>query len=168
MLCGVAVWGSSAAPAPVVAPQRYSLPEAERLVGMLNDFYQLNIRQIHHTYVKEATVAPAGAVTREIMRDMTEKGWPVSHWLSVNGKALNPANRARDRFEREAARRLRAGAETYAEIEANTLRTVTRVNLDGPCIRCHFGIKPSQLVCGIQFKVPLKPGAAAEPAVHPK
>ena len=139
-----------AAPSKKVEPQRYTEAEARRVVRMLDFFYQTNVKTLHQYYAEKATtLAPAGAVTREIMRDMNEKGWPWTHWLSVNGQALNPANRPKDEFGRRAAGRIRRGAKEYSEIEDGFLRAVTRVEITGACIRCHFGSRESHFVCAI-------------------
>jgi hypothetical protein len=128
-------------------------------VRMEADFYRETLLLVHLTYVRD-NKPPAATVIREQFVDMTNRGWPKAHWLSVNGNPLNPANRPQDEFERDAARGIRRGEELVEKVEAlpngsSRYRAVASVPFTGPCLKCHWGDKESDYFGGITFSVPL-------------
>lgn len=139
---------------------------ARQAVRLMADFYRENLLLVHETYVR-ANKPPAAAVIRDQFVDMTARGWPKAHWLSVNGNPLNPANRPKDEFERDASRAIRRGQELVERIETaayggRRYRAVASVAFTGPCLKCHWGEKESDYFGGVTFVVPLAGRAPAK------
>lgn len=162
-LPGLSLAAGKAAPrrpapqSPVTTPnaRRYTPAEARLAVRLLADFYRLNLREVHVTYVRDGK-APAATVLRAVFGTMNTAGWPHTRWLAVNGKPVNPANAPADAFEIEAARAVRQGTEVFEREEKGVYRAVARVEFTGDCLKCHWGDKPSDYAGGIAFAVPLQ------------
>ncbi len=160
LTAGAAVCDSSKKP--VVYPDA---TQARNAVRLMADFYRESLLHVHQTYVRDNT-PPAATVLREHFLDITTLGWPKAHWLSVNGNPLNPSNKPKDEFERDAARAIRRGEELVERIEtaaggSRRYRAVASVPFTGPCLKCHWGDKESDYFGGITFVVPI---ASPQPA----
>lgn len=160
LLAGSAIAVASARPEAPAPPAHTTIEEARAMVSMLADFYRENLLLTHKTYV-DGGRPPAALVTKTLFKEMKEKGWPETRWLSTNSHPLNRENLPRDTFERSAARKIRAGEKLVETVDGNRYRAVTAVPFTGTCLKCHWGDKPSDYVGGISFLVNLSASRGA-------
>ena len=138
-----------------------TLEEARTAARMLDDAYQITLREVHHWYPAgggRSTVA--ATVVRQLQEVMARKGWPHSHFLGVNGILMNPDHRPGDEFEKQAVQAIKDGQDRVESVENGQFRVATAVSLGFGCSSCHWAAGSRTPRAAITWNIPVKPGAA--------
>lgn len=157
---------AAAVPAVRAAPTE----EVARLqAAMLSDLYQELLRETHKLYPTRPGRPVAATVVRQVQERMRRAGHPESRFLAVNAVLMNPDHRARDSFEREAARRLASGEESVELVEQGEGRGAARyyraamvVPLGSGCGSCHWSQGGLGARAAIAWNVKLAPEPAGQ------
>jgi hypothetical protein len=157
-LASSSLLGVAADPAPApVETVRVPLPEAKRLVRMMDDIYFAGVLATHSMYVQEPGVPAAVTWAKQVIAQVKKRGWPDARIFATVDRPLNPENHPVDDFEREATAAFRKGQPHFEKVEGDTLRYATELRLvDKTCVTCHVKGKPGDLVGGVSYKVLLK------------
>jgi hypothetical protein len=170
-LCGLlalAISGPALSPAHSAQkdrePDAAALKRARREVRMLDDIYKTAIVLITDKYVKTKKDYPAGRAAIKWLRDVAEKGHPEVRLIDVSGEPYNPTNTARDSFEKEGVKQLRAGKDYYDRVEQkgskSYLRAITAIPVvTERCILCHENYKMAKkgaAVGALSYTVPIE------------
>ena len=90
-------------------PQDAGVERARRTVKMLDDIYKTAIVLITDKYVHDENDFPAGSAAVAWFDAISKKGWHEVRLLDATGQPHDDKNTARDTFDREAIKQLKAG-----------------------------------------------------------
>jgi hypothetical protein len=142
----------------------YTPEQAKTAVAMLDDAYNLILREVHDTYVTKPGRPVAASLVKDLQKTMTAKGWPSSHFLAVNAILMNPEHRARDEWERRAVSEMKSGKLKVEDEKPGEYRAATFVSLRGGCTSCHWSPDSMGARAAIAWKVrTIAPNSAPSP-----
>lgn len=119
-----------------------AVERARQTVKMLDDIYKTAVVLITDKYVNDEDDFPAGSAAVAWFDAINKKGWHKVRLLDATGEPYDEANTAKDEFEREAVKQLKAGKPYYEQIVKEkgkrTLRAATPIPVVmKKCIMCH-------------------------------
>jgi hypothetical protein len=119
-----------------------ALERTRKTVRMLDDIYKSAVVLITDKYVNDETDFAAGSAAIALFQAVKEKGWHEVKLLDVSGEPYNDENVARDAFEKQAVRQLKAGQAYFDRVERRDdgryLRAATALPVVlEKCIMCH-------------------------------
>ena len=126
-------------------PQKKGDPALERTrntVRMLDDVYKTAVVLITDKYVNDEDDFPAGSAAIALFNAINKKGWHEVRLLDATGEPYDKANTARDAFDREEIKQLKAGKSYYEQVVKQKDKRVLRAATPVPvvmkkCIMCH-------------------------------
>ncbi len=142
-----------------------ALKRARREVRMLDDIFKTAIVLITDKYVKTEKDYAAGSAAVTWLRQVSEKGWPEVRLIDVSGEPYSPTNVAKDDFEKEGVKQLRAGKDYYERVVRKGGKTYLRAVTAIPvvldrCILCHENYRAAkakgQTIGALTYMVPLQ------------
>jgi len=131
-----------AAPSAPAEPSAAALERTRKSVRMLDDVYKSVIVLITDKYVQDEDDFPAGRAEVHLFGEITKKGWHEVRLIDATGEPYEPANVARDDFEKRAVEELKSGKDYVEKVVSSDgkpyLRAVTPVPVVmQKCIMCH-------------------------------
>jgi hypothetical protein len=140
------------------APER-----ARKTVRMLDDIYKSAIVLITDKYVREKRDYPAGRAAIRWFADISKKGSHEIRLIDATGEPYGPANVAKDDFDKEGVKQLKAGMGYYEQLIQKGGKTYLRALTPVPvvmdkCILCHEnyrGRKKGEPVGALTYTVPV-------------
>ena len=119
-----------------------ALARARKAVQMLDNIYKQTIVLITDKYVNTEEDYPAGSAAVVLFRNITESGSHEVRLIDATGMPYEEKNVAKDEFEKEGLKQLKAGKSLYEKVvEKNGkphLRTLTPVPMVmKKCVMCH-------------------------------
>ena len=148
-------------PARQPEPVRVSLPEARRMVRLMDDIYRIGVLTTHGMYVREPGVPAAITWGKQVLAQVNAQGWPQARIFAVSDRPLNPDNNPRDAFERDAIQAFKAGKSRLEQQEAGVLHYASEIRIaDKSCLTCHVRNKEGDLLGGVSFRAVLTAPAA--------
>jgi len=163
VLSGIATALIAAAPESSDKETQKDVERARHTVRMLDDVYKSTIVLITDKYVNTESDYPAGSAAVELFSAVTKKGWHGVRLIDVTGAPYKDTNVARDAFEKEGVKQLKAGKDYYEQVvEENGkryLRAITPVPVVmQKCVMCHphyEDAKKGEPIGAITYKMPL-------------
>lgn len=145
-------------------PDPDAVKRARKEVRMLDDIFKTAIVIITDKYVKTKKDYPAGRAAVTWLRQVGEKGHPEVRLIDVSGEPYNPGNVARDAFEKEGVKQLKAGKGYYDRVVRKGgkeyLRAITAIPVVmDKCILCHENYKMAkkgEAIGALTYTVPLE------------
>ena len=172
VLIGIAAFSFSQEPAtakkPAAAPaatkEDPDVERARKLVRLLDDVYKQTIVLITDKYVHTEKDFPAGSAAVGLFANISKGGSHQVRLIDATGEPYEEANVAKDDFEKEGIKRLKAGAKIHEEIVEKdgqrSLRTLTPVPVVmKKCVMCHehyANAKPGEPIGAISYIVPIE------------
>ena len=131
---------------------------------MLDDVYKTAVVLITDKYVHTEDDFPAGSAAVAWFDAISKKGWHEVRLLDATGKPHDEKNTARDDFDREAIKQLKAGKAFYDQVEETDGKRVLRAATPVPvvlkkCIMCHdhyADAKPGEPIGILSYSVPIE------------
>lgn len=119
-----------------------ALERTRKTVHMLDDVYKATVVLITDKYVNDEYDFAAGSAAIALFQAVKEKGWHEVKLLDVSGEPYNDENVARDAFEKEAVRQLKAGQAYFDRVEPREDGRYLRAATPLPvvlekCVMCH-------------------------------
>jgi hypothetical protein len=119
-----------------------ALERTRKMVLMLDDVYKTAVVLITDKYVNDEDDFPAGSAAIALFDAIGKKGWHEVRLLDATGEPYDDDNVARDDFEREAIKQLKAGEKYYEQITEvdgkRKLRAATPIPVVlKKCAMCH-------------------------------
>jgi hypothetical protein len=119
-----------------------AVERARKTVRMLDDVYKTAVVLITDKYVNDEKDFPAGSAAVAWFEAISKKGWHEVRLLDATGQPYEDKNTARDAFDREAIRQLKAGKAFYDTVEVREGKPYLRAATPIPvvmkkCIMCH-------------------------------
>lgn len=145
-------------------PDKAAVDRARKTVKMLDDVYKQTIVLITDKYVNTADDFPAGSAAVTLFEILSKGGSHKVRLLDATGQPYKKGNVAKDAFEKEGIKRLKAGAKGYEEIVTEggkpQLRSMTPVPVVmEKCIMCHAhyaDVKKGEPIGAISYMVPIE------------
>jgi hypothetical protein len=140
-----------------------AVARGRKTVRMLDDVYKSAIVLITDKYVNSKRAYPAGRAAIKWFAGISKKGSHEVRLIDATGEPYGQANVARDDFDREAVRQLKAGKDYYERVIRKAgkpyLRAVTPVPVVmGKCTMCHDNykhVKKGAPVGALTYTMPL-------------
>ncbi len=155
----VAAFGVAADP----ATDTPAVKRARREVLMLDDIYKTSIVLITTHYVDDKNSLPAGSAFKALFEAIKKKGWHEVRLLDATGDPYEPANEAKEGFEKRAIQKITAGQASYDEVatidgkQFLLAATAIPVVMD-KCTLCHENYKnvpAGKAIGALGYKVPI-------------
>ena len=158
------VAATPAAPAEMQAVDDKAVARARKTIGMLDDIYKKTIVLITDKYVNDDDDFAAGSAAVLLFAQITKNGTHEVRLLDAAGQPYNPENVAKDAFEKEAIRLLKAGAKSHEKVAEEKGRSVLRVVTPVPvvlakCTMCHDhynDVKEGEPIGAISYSIPIE------------
>lgn len=123
--------------APVKDSDRVSVAAARERAKLMHDIYDTTLDVMHrHFFRRDRAVLPARAM-EDIFADMARQSSIQTRWISVNTKAMSVHHEPETDFEKQAAKEIAAGKESFELVEDGYYQRVGRISLGGGCVSCH-------------------------------
>jgi len=160
--CSMIVVATVAEEAP--SPDKAAVARSRKTVKMLDNIYKQTMVLITDKYVNDKDDFPAGSAAVVLFRNISKTGSHQVRLLDATGSPNEPGNVAKDDFEREGIKRLKAGADYYEQIVRvggrDHLRAITPVPVVmKKCIMCHehyADAKAGEAIGAISYSVPIE------------
>jgi len=161
-LCSVRF--SAAGEKPVGTENIAAIERARKTVRMLDDVYKLAVVLITDKYVQDKKSFPAGRAAVAWFKAISQKGWHEVRIIDATGEPYNDANVARDEFDREGIKQLKAGKAYYEQVERKEgkayLRAITPIPVVmDKCMMCHENYKlakKNEPVGALSYRMPVE------------
>lgn len=126
-----------------------AVQRARKQVLMLDDLYKTAVVLITDKYIQKETDLSAGSAAQALFDAMRKKGHHDVRLLDATGTPYDDDNVARDDFEKEAIRQLKAGQATFERVEPRDGGRVLRMATSIPvvmdkCVMCHEAYKSAK------------------------
>lgn len=124
------------------APSPEAVERARKTVRMLDDVYKTAVVLITEHYVHTKKDLPAGRAAVVWFKQVSDKGSHEVRLIDATGQPYSAKNVAKDDFDREGIKQLKAGKAFYDQVEERDgkpyLRAITPVPVVLPkCTMCH-------------------------------
>jgi hypothetical protein len=166
MVVMVAAWSLSAGAAEPKKekPSEEQIARARKFVKVLDDVYKQTIVLITDKYVNDKKDFPAGSAAVALFANLSKSEHQKVRLLDATGDPYEPANVAKEAFEKEGIKKIKAGAPFYEEIGQKDgkweFRAITPVPVVmKKCIMCHDNyakVKPGEPIGAISYTVPIE------------
>lgn len=145
-------------------PDKVAVDRARKTTQTLDNVYKQTIVLITDKYVNKKGDYPAGRAAIRLFENISKSGSHKVRLIDATGDPYSPRNVAKDDFEREGIKRLKAGANVYEQVVQEKgkpyLRTLTPVPVVmKKCITCHehyAKVKKGAPVGAISYVVPIE------------
>ena len=146
-------------------PDDAAVERSRKTVRMLDDVYKQTIVLITDKYVHDTDDFAAGSAAVLLFKNISKIGHQQVRLLDATGEPYEPENVAKDAFEKEGIRRIKAGAAFYDEVVQKDgkfeLRAMTPVPVVmEKCVMCHAHYadakKKGAPIGAISYSVPIE------------
>jgi len=149
---------------PAGAPSDAAVKRTRNKVQMLDEIYKQAIVLITDKYVHDASDFPAGSAAVVLFANISKSGSHQVRLIDATGQPSEEANVAKDAFEREGIKALKAGAKTHEQIVQEDGKHQLRVLTPVPvvmkkCVMCHdhyADVKEGEPIGAISYIVPIE------------
>jgi hypothetical protein len=158
-LGGAVVWAQEAK-----KPSQEAVARARKTVLMLDDVYKTAVVLITDKYVHDDDDFPAGSAAVAWFDAISKKGWHNVRLIDATGEPYEEKNVAKDDFEKEALRQLKAGKATHEAVVQEggkyQLRVVTPIPVVmQKCVMCHphyADAKEGEPIGALSYTLPIE------------
>jgi hypothetical protein len=149
---------------PAGEPDKAAVERSRKLVRTLDDVYKQAIVLITDKYVHKEDDFPAGSAAVQLFANISKGGSHQVRLLDATGEPYEPENVAKDDFEKEGIRKLKAGEPYYEQVVHKDgkphLRAMTAVPVVmEKCVMCHAhyaDAKKGEAIGAISYTVPIE------------
>ncbi len=141
-----------------------ALERSRKTVRMLDDVYKTAVVLITDKYVKGEKDFPAGRAAVKWFEMISAKGWHDVRIIDASGEPYNPANVAKDGFEKRGVAAIKGGKTYFDEVEMKDGKAYLRATTFIPvvmekCVMCHANYKnakKNEAIGALTYKVPIE------------
>lgn len=144
-------------------PERVSLTIARERAKVMHDIYAATLDVMHHHYFRrDQAVLPARAM-EDVFEEMSRQSTAQANWISVNTKAMSINHEPETDFEKQAAKELAAGKDSFELVENGYYHRAGQIPLGSGCVSCHTklfvtsaaSVPTSPRVAGLVIRIPV-------------
>lgn len=124
---------------PAESKERVTVSLARDRAAQLHAFVDATLHAMHRHYFhkdKERVPVPARAL-KDVFSDIGRESRIDVRWIAVNTPAMSIDHEPEDDFEKQAAKEIAAGRESFERIEAGSYRRAGAITLGASCTSCH-------------------------------
>ncbi|HTN73902.1 MAG TPA: DUF3365 domain-containing protein [Pirellulaceae bacterium] len=145
-------------------PSEAAIERSRKTVRMLDEVYKQTIVLVTDKYVHDTDDFAAGSAAVLLFKNISKSGNQQVRLLDATGEPYEPENVAKDAFEKEGIKRIKAGATFYDEVVKQKgkyeLRAMTPVPVVmQKCVMCHAHYadakKKGEAIGAISYIVPI-------------
>lgn len=114
-----------------------TVAEARDRAALLHETMHATLQIVHNEYFREGETIPAATLKR-VFREIAERQQVEMKWLAVNAQAMNTDHQAQDAFEKQAAKALGSGEESFELAEEGRYHRAGAITLASDCLKCHL------------------------------
>lgn len=141
-----------------------AVERARKTVRMLDDVYKTAVVLITDKYVHSKKDYPAGRAAVNWFKAISDKGWHEVRIIDATGEPYSDNNVAKDDFDKEGIRQLKAGKTFYDAVVQKDgksyLRAITPIPVVmDKCIMCHENyrtMKKGEPIGALTYKIPIE------------
>lgn len=145
-------------------PDEAAVERSRKTVQTLDNIFKQTIVLVTDKYVHDEDDFAAGSAAVLLFKNISESGDNKVRLLDATGEPYDSDNVAKDAFEREAIKRLKAGAKLHEQVVSvdgkPMLRSVTPVPVVmKKCVMCHdhyADAKEGEPIGAISYTVPIE------------
>ena len=145
-------------------PEKVAVDRARKSVRMLDNIYKQTIVLITDKYVHDENDFPAGSAAVILFDRISQSGSHKVRLIDATGEPNEEKNVAKDDFEKEGIKRLKAGADVYEQVVQaegkSQLRAITPVPVVmKKCVMCHAhyaNAKAGEPIGAISYMMPIE------------
>lgn len=149
---------------PAVAASDEAVDRTRESIATLDNIFKQTIVMVTDKYVHDESDFAAGSAAVLLFKNITESSDNEVRLIDATGDPYDSENVARDEFEKEGVKRLKAGAERHEQVVEKDGRPHLRVLTPVPvvmqkCVMCHAhyaDAKPGEPIGAISYTVPVK------------
>jgi hypothetical protein len=172
IIAAAAALGVAAAPAEPIAqskgspaPDKAAVERARKTVRMLDEVYKNAIVLITDKYVHSDKDFAAGSAAVALFQNVSKSGYQQVRLIDVSGEPYEPNNVAKDEFEKEGAKRIKAGEAFYDQVVEKEGKPYLRAMTTVPvvmqkCVMCHAHYeeakKKGEAIGAISYTIPIE------------
>lgn len=180
LIVGLAIWSvvittvfhGSVAPTTVSAQEtgavtvvdEQAIDRSRETVKMLDNIFKQTIVMVTDKYVHDEDDFAAGSAAVLLFKNISESGENKVRLIDATGDPYEMDNVAKDEFEKQGIKRLKAGAKGYEQVISKNgkayLRSLTPVPVVmQKCVMCHShyaDAKPGEPIGAISYTVPIE------------
>jgi hypothetical protein len=150
--------------APATKPDSAAVERSRKAVQTLDNIFKQTIVLVTDKYVHDEDDFAAGSAAVLLFKNISESGDNKVRLIDATGKPYDDENVAKDDFEREGIKRLKAGAQLHEQVVSedgkHQLRTLTAVPVVmEKCVMCHAhyaDAKKGEPIGAISYTVPIE------------
>ncbi len=141
-----------------------AVERARKTVRMLDDIYKTTVVLITDKYVHGKKDFPAGRAAVNLFAAISQKGWHEVRLIDATGDPYNPKNVAKDDFDKQGLKDLKAGKDFYDQVIQKEgkpyLRAITPIPVVmDKCVMCHEhykNAKKGEPIGALTYSVPIE------------
>jgi hypothetical protein len=141
-----------------------AVERTRKTVRMLDDVYKTAVVLITDKYVNDEKDFPAGSAAIALFEAIEKKGWHGVRLIDVTGEPYDAKNVAKDAFEKEGVRQLKAGKNYFEEVIEKDGKPFLRAMTPVPvvmqkCVMCHpnyADAKKGAAIGAISYTLPIE------------
>ncbi len=165
LLVAAASWNAAGGKEPVAgSPEPAAVERARKMAAMLDNIYKQTVVLITDKYVHDENDFAAGSAAVLLFENISKGGSHQVRLIDATGEPYNKENVARDAFEKEGLKQLKAGKALYEQVEAVEGKPRLRVLTSVPvvmkkCVMCHAHYeeaKEGEPIGAISYTIPIE------------
>ncbi len=145
-------------------PDNAAVERSRKAVQLLDNIFKQTVVLITDKYVHDEGDFAAGSAVTLLFKNVSDAGDTKVRLLDATGEPYDEENVAKDDFEREGIKRLKAGDQLYDQVVSkdgkHQLRTMTAVPVVmQKCVMCHAHYahaKKGEAIGAISYIVPIE------------
>lgn len=145
-------------------PKKAAVERSRKTVQLLDNIFKQTVVLITDKYVHDENDFAAGSAAALLFKNISDSGDNKVRLIDATGQPYDEENVAKDDFEREGIKRLKAGDQSYEQVVSadgkHQLRTVTAVPVVmQKCVMCHAHYahaKKGEAIGAISYTVPIE------------
>lgn len=145
-------------------PEKAAVDRSRKTVEMLDNIFKQTIVMVTDKYVHDESDFAAGSAAVLLFKNISEAGDNKVRLLDATGEPYEAANVAKDAFERQGIKRLKAGAERHEKVVTEDGKHFLRAMTPVPvvmekCIMCHShyaDAEEGEPIGAISYMVPIE------------
>jgi len=145
-------------------PSDEAIARSRKTVQMLDNIYKQAVVLITDKYVHDEDDFAAGSAAVLLFKNISDGGSHTVRLIDATGEPYEPENVAKDAFEKEGIKRLKAGANNHEQIITADGKPYLRVLTPVPvvmqkCVMCHAhyaDAKKGEPIGAISYTLPIE------------
>lgn len=151
-------------PKPKAAPTKKAVQRSRETVKLLDNIFKQTVVMVTDKYVHDEDDFAAGSAAVLLFKNITESSDNTIRLIDATGQPYESDNVAKDEFEKEGIKKLKAGATGHEQIVTKDGKPFLRAMTPVPvvmqkCVMCHAhyaDAKQGEPIGAISYTVPIK------------